>query len=60
LRHAEEALGRAVNPVLYPEAEFRQKLAEGQHFLTTVMVEPKLFVIGDADVLDRVAQQGLA
>ncbi len=58
LRQAEETLAREVNPTLYPEAEFRQKLAEGHHFLTSVMAEPKLFVVGDADDLERLARAG--
>ncbi len=58
LREAEQTLARDVNPTLYPEAEFWQKMAEGHRFLTSVMGEPKLFVIGDADVLARLAETG--
>jgi predicted nucleotidyltransferase len=59
LHSAQNALARPVNPSTYPVDEFRSKLAEGHYFLTRVMEEPKLFVIGDADVLDRLAPVGM-
>lgn len=57
---AQEKLGREVNPTVYPLAEFQQKLAEGHHFLTRVVRGPKVFVIGDAHELARLAEQRLA
>jgi len=60
LHRAEETLGREVNATVYPEAEFREKLASRHHFLSTVMAEPKLFVVGDADVVERMARAGMA
>ena len=59
LHSAEETLTREVNPTTYSTAEFRSKLAEGHHFLTSVLRESKLFVIGDANVLDRLAKVGV-
>ena len=56
---AQEALGRAVNPTVYPEEEFRAKLRGGHPFLTDVMRRPKLLVIGDEDDLRRLAAQRL-
>jgi len=50
---AEETLAREVNPTIYSEAEFRKRAARRHHFVTDVLEHPKLFVIGDADVLDR-------
>lgn len=58
LHKAEQTLAREVNVTLYPMAEFREKLASGHGFLSTVLAEPKLFVVGDADVLERVARAG--
>jgi uncharacterized protein len=55
LRAVQESLARPVNPTAYPVEEFRARLAEGHYFLTRVVAEPKLFVIGDADVLGRLA-----
>ncbi|MGD0113686.1 MAG: helix-turn-helix domain-containing protein [Armatimonadota bacterium] len=59
LRTAQDALSRPVNPTTYPVGEFREKLAEHHYFLAGVMEEPKLFVIGDVDVLGRLAQIGM-
>jgi len=42
----EETLGREISPIVYPLAELRSKLANGDHFLTTVFADEKIFVIG--------------
>lgn len=52
---AQERLGRETNPTVYVPAEFRRRLAEGQPFLREVVAGPKVFVIGDHDVLTRLA-----
>jgi predicted nucleotidyltransferase len=51
LAPAQERLGRDVNPSVYPPAEFRDKIAQRHHFLTSVLREPRLFVIGGDDEL---------
>lgn len=51
LKDAGERIGRSVNPTVYPAKEFAKKLASGQHFLSTVMREEKLYLIGDDDKL---------
>ena len=53
LHDAQAALGREVNPTVYPAAEFRKKLLAGHHFLTTVLATPKLFLIGGERELKR-------
>jgi predicted nucleotidyltransferase len=60
IRHAEDELGREVNPSLYSVEEFRRKLAEGQNFLATVVGGPKIFVIGDEDELRALAEKRMA
>jgi predicted nucleotidyltransferase len=60
LAPAQDALGREVNPSVYGEAEVGRRLSDGEHFLTSVMREQKLFVIGGPDDLGRVAGAGLA
>jgi uncharacterized protein len=45
---AERRLARPVNPMLYSPAEFERKRVEGNHFLTRVLDEPKIMLIGDA------------
>jgi predicted nucleotidyltransferase len=57
LADAQSSIGRDVNPTVYPVREFRKKLREGHHFLTTVLTEPKTFVIGDENELGRVGAE---
>lgn len=57
VREAEEKLHREVNPVVFPPEEFRERIRGGDHFLTTVMQEPKIFLVGDEDDLRRLAGQ---
>jgi len=47
-------LGREINPTVYPEAEFRSKVLDGHHFLTAVLREPKVFLVGDENDLAAV------
>jgi len=49
---AQERLGREVTPTVYSTDEFRQRVAEKQHFLTRVLSEPKIMLIGTADDLE--------
>lgn len=51
IRRASVQLGREVNPIVYPRPKFEEKRASGNHFVTTVMARPKLFVIGNEDDL---------
>jgi predicted nucleotidyltransferase len=60
LTGAQERLGRDVNPTVYPPREFSTKIRKGHHFLTAVLSEPRLFVIGGADELGRLGAQRLA
>lgn len=55
LKPAEEKLGREVNPVVYPVAEFSKKVREDHHFVKTVLEEEKIFLIGDENELKRLA-----
>jgi DNA-binding transcriptional ArsR family regulator len=49
-------LGREVNPhVLTPE-EFARRVKERDHFITSVLETPRLFVIGSEDELRRMGQ----
>ena len=38
---------REVNPTVYSLSEFKAKVAAKQHFLTAVLNEPKIFLIGN-------------
>jgi predicted nucleotidyltransferase len=46
---SEDVLRRQINPVVFPTKEFKTKLAERDPFLERVMVDKKLFVIGEED-----------
>lgn len=56
LTSAEQKLGREVNPVVYPVAEFKKKVKEDHHFVKTVLEDDKIFVIGDEDELRKLAE----
>lgn len=56
LSRAEEKLGREVNVVVYPTAEFKQKAKEGHHFVNAVLEGEKIFLIGDEDELRKLAE----
>src|SRR6266404_6855260 len=60
LGDVEPSLGRAVNPTVYPVAEFKTKLASGNHFLNSVVRGEKVFLIGDEDELGKVGGVRLA
>jgi predicted nucleotidyltransferase len=47
IQGAEKRLGRDLNPTVYSVDEFRAKAEAKHHFLTTVLAEPKMFVLGD-------------
>jgi predicted nucleotidyltransferase len=55
LKPAEERVGREVNPVVYSVAEFKKKVKEDHHFVGTVLVEDKIFIIGNEDELGKLA-----
>ena len=57
---AQTALGREINPTLFPVSEFRSKLAAGNHFLRSVMKEKRLFVLGTDNELAKMASKQLA
>ena len=53
VRAVESRIGRAINPTVYPPVEWKAKIAEGHHFLTSVQKREKLFVVGNEDELRR-------
>lgn len=60
LQEAQQTIAREINPTVYPLEEFRSKLAEGHHFLSTVLKGPMLFLIGDKHELARLAKKPVA
>ena len=55
LHEAEEKLGREINPVVYSQQEFSTRMAQQQNFVTNVLNNEKVFIIGDEDELKRLA-----
>src|SRR5216684_89037 len=55
-----QGIGRSINPTVYSLAEFKSKLAAGNHFLTSVLKGQKVFLVGDEDELRKVGRVRLA
>ncbi len=51
LSGVDSRLGREINPHVLTLEEFARRKREGEHFLTSVLAAPKLFVIGNEDDL---------
>jgi predicted nucleotidyltransferase len=60
LADVEPSLGRAVNPTVYSAAEFKSKLANGNHFLNSVVRSEKVFLVGNENGLRKVGGIRLA
>ena len=57
---ARERLGREVNPVVMSKDAFRAKQRGRDRFTSRVLKEPKIFVIGDASELGKLAEDRAA
>jgi predicted nucleotidyltransferase len=60
LSPAQARLGREINPIVYPKAEFRRRIRSGDHFLTSILQEPHLFVLGGENELGRLVPKRMA
>jgi predicted nucleotidyltransferase len=60
MEDAQKKLGREINPSVYPVKEFSSKLSAGNHFLTSLFVGEKIFLIGDPDELEAMNEKRLA
>ncbi len=47
----QRTFGREINPIVYPTEELRAKLEGGHHFLTTVLADEKIFIMGTENEL---------
>jgi predicted nucleotidyltransferase len=54
---AQETLRRVINPNLYPPKEFAAKLRGEDPFLTRVLADKKIFLIGDEDDIRKIASR---
>jgi predicted nucleotidyltransferase/DNA-binding HxlR family transcriptional regulator len=53
-------LGREVNPVVMHRAEFLQKFQQGDRFIGRILNEPKIFLIGSKDDLEKLIEDRAA
>lgn len=51
-----DGLGVEINPYVVTRAEFRRRLAAGDHFIREVLAQPKVFLKGGADELGAMAE----
>jgi predicted nucleotidyltransferase len=51
-----QQLGREVNPVVMQRDEFLQKYEQGERFVTRIMEEAKIFLIGAGDDLEKLVE----
>ena len=58
LQKVEKKLLRPVNPTIMSPGEWGQKLSEKNSFVGRISQQPKLFVIGSDDELQRIGQSG--
>ena len=54
LAEAKAELGHEINYVVFPEDEFRQKMQKKDHFVSSVVKDKKVFIIGDGNELRKI------
>jgi len=54
----ETEVKREINPVVYSVREFKEKIKAKNHFLVSLLKEPKIFLKGDEDVFRGLASGG--
>lgn len=47
LSELENQVGRKINPIIYTNDEFKNKIASGNSFITRIIEQPKIFLIGE-------------
>ena len=58
LQRASARLGRDIQPMLYGEAEFRRRHAEGNHFVRSITAADGIFVVGGKGDLEEIVVTG--
>jgi len=53
LTSVENVIGRPTNPTVYSLKEFKAKIKDGNHFLTSILHGKKMLLIGDEDELRK-------
>lgn len=47
-----EQIGREINPHVFSVKEFKNRIAQKEHFISQVVYEPKIFIIGSENELE--------
>jgi DNA-binding transcriptional ArsR family regulator len=55
LSAAVEKIGREINPYILSAAEFKSRKEKKEHFLSRVLSEPRIFIIGNEDDIKAMA-----
>jgi predicted nucleotidyltransferase len=55
LADASRSLGRELNPVIIAPTDFSRRRREGDHFVTSVLAGPRIWLVGDEDSLAALA-----
>jgi DNA-binding transcriptional ArsR family regulator len=53
LRKAARQMGRGINPLVYTDTEFRERVRSRNNFIRGILSKPKLFVIGTSNDLEE-------
>ncbi len=56
IAEAETKLKRTISPTIYSAAEFSEKARKRDHFITRVLEQPKLFLVGDENALRKLTK----
>jgi predicted nucleotidyltransferase len=60
LASAQVKLGREINPVVMTAGKFGSQAEKKERFISRVVEEPKIFVVGDANDFTKLAEHGAA
>ena len=58
LQDPERTLSREISPVTMSAKEFAKRIAEAEHYVTSLLRDPRIYLIGDDDELERLAGRG--
>lgn len=59
LADVQSRLARDINPTVYDPADFQSRLARKDHFVSALVEQPKMFVIGSEHEFDQLAHRRL-
>jgi hypothetical protein len=56
----QQRVAREINPTVYEVSDLQKRLAKKEHFVSALLEQPKLFVIGSQHEFDQLARRRLA